>query len=350
MPPDRRRLLSYPVCYLLAGLGGLLFYRLGTPLPWLLGALVFAAGGRLSGLPVAASRTARNGGMLVVGCALGLFFTPTASEHIARHALLVLVTALLTLLLGVALSPMLGRLARLDKASALFGSIPGGVAEMSLIGEAYGARPTAVAIAQLLRVVGVVIMVPTSFALFGIHGAAGLGGTALALPFAPLGFTGLLAAGGLLAWGMARVGVRNSWLLGGLLLSAGLTATGHSITGVPLALTAAAQVLLGAQLGVQFERAALLGSGRLLVGAILHVVLLTALCTALGLGLGHAFGLDPASMVLATAPGGMSEMSITAKTLLLDVPVVVAFHLVRIFLTAVLVQPGSVLLRRVGWL
>lgn len=348
--PDRARWLPFLVCYLLAAAGGYLFFRLHTPLPWLLGALVFAAAGRLSGLPVAASRSARNGGLLVVGCALGLFFTPGASEHVARHGLLVVATALLTLALGVALSPLLGRLARLDKASALFGSIPGGVAEMSLIGEPYGARPTAVAITQLLRVVGVVVMVPTAFALAGIHGAAGGGSVAAMQDFVPLGFLALLGGASLLAWALARVGIRNSWMLGGLLLSVGLTATGNSVTGVPLPLTAAAQVLLGAQLGVQFERAALLGSGRMLAGAILHVMLLTALCTVLGFALGHAFGLDLASMVLATAPGGMSEMSITAKTLLLDVPLVVAFHLVRIFMTAVLVQPASVLLRRVGWL
>jgi uncharacterized membrane protein AbrB (regulator of aidB expression) len=37
-------------------------------------------------------------------------------------------------------------------------------------------------------------------------------------------------------------------------------------------------------------------------------------------------------MALAVSPGGMAEMSITAKVLGLGVPLVSAFHVVRIFL------------------
>ena len=51
-------------------------------------------------------------------------------------------------------------------------------------------------------------------------------------------------------------------------------------------------------------------------------------------------------LVLATAPGSVAGMSITARTLLLDVPVVVAFHLVWIVLGPLLVQPCTSLLRR----
>ena len=37
-------------------------------------------------------------------------------------------------------------------------------------------------------------------------------------------------------------------------------------------------------------------------------------------------------MALAVSPGGMAEMSITARILHLGVPIVAAFHVVRIFL------------------
>jgi uncharacterized membrane protein AbrB (regulator of aidB expression) len=40
-------------------------------------------------------------------------------------------------------------------------------------------------------------------------------------------------------------------------------------------------------------------------------------------------GIAPATLVLATAPGGIAEMSLTAKTLQLGVPVVTAFHVIR---------------------
>ena len=43
-------------------------------------------------------------------------------------------------------------------------------------------------------------------------------------------------------------------------------------------------------------------------------------------------GLPVSTMVLSVSPGGMAEMSITAKVLALGVPLIAAFHIVRIFL------------------
>ncbi|WP_159999997.1 AbrB family transcriptional regulator [Roseomonas sp. 18066] len=343
-----RLLWSHLLCLALSGLGGALFFTLGTPLPWLLGGMLFVAIGQLAGLKLAAWRPARNLGMLVIGAALGLFFTPEAAGHLAQRAPLVVGAALATLALGVLLSPLLARLGRLDRPSALFGSIPGGVAEMSVLGESYGAKPIAVAIIQLLRVVGVVVLVPSAFAALGVAGH--IPSAALARPLEPLGFLALIVASVLGTWLLIRLQVRNAWLLGGLFVSLGLTATGHAVTGIPGWVTAIAQVAMGAQLGAQFERAALLGSGRLLGAAVLHVLLLTGLCALLGALLAQFTSIDLATMVLATAPGGVAEMSLTAKILLLDVPVVVAFHLVRIAMTAMLMQPFSVLLRRWGYL
>jgi uncharacterized protein len=43
--------------------------------------------------------------------------------------------------------------------------------------------------------------------------------------------------------------------------------------------------------------------------------------------------------VLATAPGGIAEMSITAKVLRLGVPIVTAFHVTRMILLVTLTAP-----------
>ncbi|MFC3123835.1 AbrB family transcriptional regulator [Pseudoroseomonas globiformis] len=351
LPPAHalpRAALPFLLCTALAALGGWVFQRLGTPLPWLLGALFFAAAARLSGLPVRASRRLRNGGLMVLGCALGLFFTPHAAGRLAEQMPLVLGAGLATLAIGVALSPLLARTARVDRVTALFASIPGGVAEMSVLGESYGARPTTVAIVQLLRVVGVVVLVPSAFAALEIAGT--MPSAAVAAPFQPAGFALLAGTAAALALLLTRLGVRNGWMLGGLASGLAFTASGMALTGVPGWITASAQILMGAQLGSQFERAALLGGGRLLGAAILQVAVLTGICCAVGAALAWCLGLDIASLVLANAPGGMAEMSLTAKALLLDVPMVVAFHLVRIALTAVLVQPCTAWMRRSGWL
>jgi hypothetical protein len=42
------------------------------------------------------------------------------------------------------------------------------------------------------------------------------------------------------------------------------------------------------------------------------------------------FGLPIATMIIATSPGGLAEMTITAQALHISVPLVVAFHLFRV--------------------
>ena len=46
--------------------------------------------------------------------------------------------------------------------------------------------------------------------------------------------------------------------------------------------------------------------------------------------LAWAFSLPIATMIIATSPGGLAEMTITAQALQISVPFVVAFHLFRV--------------------
>ena len=46
--------------------------------------------------------------------------------------------------------------------------------------------------------------------------------------------------------------------------------------------------------------------------------------------LAWAFSLPIATMIIATSPGGLAEMTITAQALQISVPLVVAFHLFRV--------------------
>ena len=68
---------------------------------------------------------------------------------------------------------------------------------------------------------------------------------------------------------------------------------------------------------------------------------------AFGVLLAWSSGLNPATLVLGTAPGGIAEMCITAKVLQLGVPLVTAFHVVRLVVLLLLTAP---LFRHVrGW-
>jgi uncharacterized membrane protein AbrB (regulator of aidB expression) len=55
--------------------------------------------------------------------------------------------------------------------------------------------------------------------------------------------------------------------------------------------------------------------------------------------MGWATGTHPATSILATAPGGIAEMSITAKLLQLGVPIVTAFHVSRVVVLVTVSSP-----------
>jgi hypothetical protein len=56
------------------------------------------------------------------------------------------------------------------------------------------------------------------------------------------------------------------------------------------------------------------------------------------------------TMILAMAPGGVGEMSLTAKLLQLGVPLVALFHVVRYVAVVMAMRPTYALLaRRRGW-
>src|SRR3989454_9657875 len=151
--------------------GGVLFSALRAPLPWMLGPLLAMAFGKFLGADLASPKGGRATGQLIIGCALGLYFTPVVGHEVAEHWYLLIAAAVFAVLLAYASGWFLTRSAGLDGTTALFASVPGGAAEMTILGERFGARPDRVVLAQSLRVFIVVLIVPFVFTGLGLHGA-----------------------------------------------------------------------------------------------------------------------------------------------------------------------------------
>lgn len=328
----RQTLARMALGYGLAGAGGAFCFWLGTPLPWMIGALLAMAAARILGLPVGTSVWLRNLGLVVIGAALGLNGTPEVLAHVAGTLPVVVAAAIGSIVIGVALSRVLARLGKVDGVTALFASFPGGVAEMAMMGEAYGGKPTHIAVTQMLRVVVVVVSMPLLLAAFGVRGE--IAPLSARLPFSAPGFALLMVLGGATAMLMLRAGIRMGWIIGPIAASLAFAIAGHPPSGVPNGLIAAAQIAAGANLGMGFERDTFRRLRRFLPAAIGHVLILVAACVLLGVGLALATGLPVGVLVLATSPGGMPEMTLTAKALMLDVPLVTTFHLVRVYIVA----------------
>jgi len=328
----------------LCGAAGAVFSALHAPLPWMTGPLLAMAAGRFFGADIAAPNGGRAAGQLTIACALGLYFTPVVAAEVAAHWYLLLAAAVLAILLAYASGWFLMRSAGLDATTALFASVPGGAAEMTVLGERFGARSDRVVLAQALRVFIVVIVVPFAFTALGLHGAD---------PYRPgqtavdgLGLLALLALAAAAGGALAKLRLPNAWMLGPLSVTIALTLGGVNLSAIPGWLSNAAQLLIGCSLGSSFERSSLKTSPRF-IGLVFISVALAMLASALcAWGLALLGSVPVATMVLATAPGGMAEMCVTAKVLQLGVPLVTAAHVTRVIILVTTTAPTFRLARR----
>ena len=325
--------------------------RLHIPVPWMLGPLLATALATLAGMPTCSSLRLRNGGQWVMGASLGLYFTPTIVTQLGALWWAVLAAVAWSLALGMVYGHWLyrscaGRLRGVhDEAmrpSAYFAGAIGAASEMTLLAEREGARTDLVAASHSLRMLIVVLVMPFSMLLakswwklevvdLAPHASASFtvaGGAWLAL------FT---VAGGL---ALKLLRLPNPWFLGPLLVAIGLAASETAPATVPTLLSNTAQLLIGVSLGVRFSPQFLHTAPRWLAHVALGTVGLIAACAAFGVFLAWVTGLHPATAILGTAPGGMTEMSITAKALQLGVPVVTALQVTRLVAVLILVRPA----------
>ena len=324
--PSRLRALA--VTYGAGAAAAAVAAALRLPLPSLLGPLLATGAASALGRPRPVVPGARQAGQAVVGATLGLYFTAEVLGVLAAALPWMAAAAAAALATGIAGARLLRRRARLDPATAFYASVPGGAAEMAVFGARDGGDPAVIALCQSLRIAAVVSLLPLALAVVGIRGDdLWTPADRQAFPGGPaaLALLGLAAA---LAFRLLRV--PNGWLFGPLAASAWLTASGIGAPALPRLLVDAAQVAIGCALGSLFRRE-LLRDARVLLPAMAlgiaqGMVLLGAFALAVALGTGRPL----ATLLLATAPGGIAEMCLTARTLRLGVPLVTAFHVVRI--------------------
>lgn len=201
---------------------------------------------------------------------------------------------------------------------------------MAVLGERFGARVDRVVFAQSLRVLIVVIVVPFAFAYSGVHGADAY--SPIAIPVDGLRLLLLLGFSVMAGALFALLGAPNPFMFGPLLAAIALTVGGVELSSIPGWASNLGQMLLGCALATRFEREFLSGLGRY-AGAVLASIVLAMLLAALfGAGLAWIWGVPVPSLILATAPGGIAEMCITAKVLQLGVPLVTAAHVTRVLI------------------
>jgi membrane AbrB-like protein len=116
--------------------------------------------------------------------------------------------------------------------------------------------------------------------------------------------------------------LHNGYLLTPIFLGAALTVSGMQLSAVPRWMTDFAQLMFGLVLGARYERAFFARYRLFIPFALLNSFFILIASIAAGVALAWAFDLPVATMILATSPGGLAEMTITAQALQISVPVV----------------------------
>jgi len=335
--PARDSWVNPALALALCALAGAAFAWLRIPLPWMTGPLLAMAACNFAGAELRSPPGARALGQIVIGTALGLYFTPVVGLEVTHHWWLLLLAALVAIFLGVLGGWVLSRASGIDAKTAFFASVPGGAAEMAILGERFHARVDRIALAQSLRVLIVVIAVPYALTYFGAHGAETY--VSATIPLRYEGLALLLALSAAAGWLLNRARMPNAFFFGPLAVTIGLTVNDLQLSALPVSLTNPAQMLLGCALGARFERRSLESAPRYVSAVLVSVVVAMLVSAGLGWAIGTLAGVSVASMILAMAPGGIAEMCITAKVLQLGVPLVTAAHVMRVLVLIVSTGP-----------
>ena len=319
----------YRAVFALAAAGaGYVANLAGFPLPWMIGPLLLTCCTGLCGISAPRHRFYRPVGQLIVATAVGLYFTPDALDALKHDAVLMVGAAVLTIVAGFTTAIALRWLGKVDGTVAFFAAMPGGPNEMALLAERYGAAPAPVAFSQTLRIVFIVLLIPallvfTQDTKVGplVQGDLHWGGLAL-----------LYALAAAFTIGLKWFDVPNCNFIGPLAVGALIAATGTTLSAVPHPLLAGGQIMLGISLGAMFTREQIRRDRRFAIAAVLTTVMLLVQCAAVAALLWAVGENTLASYLLATAPGSVTEMALTAKVMQQGVAMVTAYHLTRIFI------------------
>lgn len=335
------RSLKVGAVFAVAYVAGAAANTVGVPLAWMIGPMFASAFITLAMNAAAPPVSLRVLGQLIIGGALGLHLTPDAFDRILSNVVPIVAGALTLTFIAIAYGLAQARFFGTHRATALYASVPGGPIEMAVLADQNGGDGAKTALAQTLRIVFVVLLFPPIMTLAAIPGSAP---EAIAGGWLDTILLVLLAA----AAGIAAHFVRltSPFFLGPMIVVGAMAASGIPLDGHHEGVVPAGQILIGVSLGAMFRRDLFRGARQFLGGLLFSTLFLMCASALVSVALSAAFDLDLSTMVLANAPGAVTEMVITAEVLHLDVAMVASFQFVRVMIALLVVDMINYLMQR----
>ncbi len=330
----------------IGALGGLVFWLLGIPAPWLAGSMMAAIAAVFSGVKVGMPDWLRALSFIFLGIQTGTSVTWDTVDRAAQWPLSIAFLGLTVIAVTWACTAYYVRRSGWDGPTALFASLPGALSLVLLLASGTKADMRRVTIAQCIRLFFLVAALPSVISWMSPEEAFHAGpGEIGSLGDILLLIAVSAAAGYALEWLRVPAGL----MLGPMLASAALELSGVIAGAAPASVLIPANVVLGVMIGARFSHFTFTEFREALKEGFSGFLIALVIAMA-GAGIASwAGGLPLALTLLAFSPGGLDAMTIMAFALNLD-PAYVGAHQMARYIGLALLMPMATayVLRRMG--
>ena len=325
--------MNYLFSIFLAIIGGFLAYKIGIPLPWMLGPLFFT--GFFCALKVEIKIPKKPLPIVraLLGCVIGTNFTNEIFININQIGKSLFLLPIFVIMMILCTYFILKKIMNYDKKTSLIGSMPGGLNEMVLLVSEIGGNERIVTLLNTTRIIMVVTIVSILTHLFTEDLT---NKTSEILYFSHLDeliFIFIISITGFFTGKI--LSLPGYSIIGPMLFSSFLHAFGFINVTPNILLIIFIQIYLGSNLGLYFKGINLQEFlGPIKAGFLSTLISFVPLC--LFLYFLNFFGFDLLSLILSYAPGGQAEMCILTLSIGGDIVFVSIHHVFRVFFVIIL--------------
>jgi len=281
----------------------------------------------------------------MIGIMMGARFSKDRIKQIKRLAFPGLLVALWMVVFGLLLGFFISKFTKLDIGTALFGAVPGGMTEMSVLAMMYNLDVPKVILFQFLRVVVIYFTVPIMASFFHKN-TCNHNDITITKDFNKTIYDNkehhiflTLAMGVLSGYAFWKLKIPAGAIIGSLIVVGGLKSYGIKLKSLPKQCIVFTQIGLGAFLGLTFTPYV----AQTLTDMLFISLIFTFITTANGFILGYAmhklFKWDLITSLLSCASAGISQMSSVALEMDADPVIVSVIQTIRLIVIILILPP-----------
>lgn len=307
------------------------------PLPWMMGSMIGTTVAALAGVKMRGPHELRPVVIPVLGVMLGSSITAEVFGALSQWGVTIAMLVPFLFMGAGAAYVIYRKIGGYDPVTAYFAAMPGGLAEMLVMGEQYGGNERRIALAHATRILISILFISLFFGFVMGVTTGGGGGNWTGLDALSLKDWVILALCAVLGAIIGKkINLPAAPVFGPLILSGIAHVTGLVTVAPPNVLVILAQIVMGTTIGSRFIGAKLRDIGKDLMLGTATTLSLLVVSVLVAWAVHQMTGVAAAQAFLAYAPGGLSEMSLLALAMEQEVAYVSLTHVARIMMVVAL--------------